>query len=107
MPAGRTILTPTDNFDGKDGELLMLLDNNKERSVSSQRSKKTTDGKSKRRISMKDAQLDDDQEANQVFIHTLKTFSGFGGGSYSMRFLKRMSPTDDFLKLSKLPKKVV
>ena len=56
---------------------------------------------------MKDAQLDDDQEANQVFIHTLKTFSGFGGGSYSMRFLKRMSPTDDFLKLSKLPKKVV
>ena len=85
MPADRIIVTPggmpTDHFDGKDGELLLLLDNNQERSVSSQRSKKTTNGKSKQRISMKDAQLDDDQEANQVFIHTLKTFSGFGGGS--------------------------
>ena len=87
-----------ETIDGKDGELMLLLDYNKERSVSSQRSKKTINGNGKRYISMKDAHTDDDQEA-RIFIHTLKAFSGFGGGSYSMNSLKRMSPTVDFLKL--------
>merc|ERR1719458_1535045 len=35
-----------------------------------------------------------------VFIHTLKSRSGFGAGRYAMSALKQMSPTEDFLKLS-------
>ena len=49
-------------------------------------------------IDMKVSHTDDEQEA-KIVIHTLKPFSGFGAGSYSMSSLKQMSPTDDFLSL--------
>ena len=48
---------------------------------------------------MEDTHTEDDKEA-MVFIHTLKSGSAFGAGSYAMSALKRMSPTEDFLKLS-------
>ena len=47
---------------------------------------------------MEDTHTEDDKEA-MVFIHTLKSRSGFGAGRYAMSALKRMSPTEDFLKL--------
>ena len=78
---------------------MLLLDYNKERSVSSKRPTKTSISSSERYINMKDADQDADQEA-RIFIQTLKTFSRYGGGSYSMSSLKKMSPTQDFLKLS-------
>ena len=84
---------------GKGGELLLLLDYNKEKSVTLKRVTNANSGNSERYINMEDARIDNDQEA-RVFIHTLKTFSGYGAGNFAMRSLKLMSPTQDFLKLS-------
>ena len=52
-----------------------------------------------RYLDLNDNQNEGDSEA-KVVIHTLKTFEGFGGGSYSMDALKRISPTENFLRLS-------
>ena len=48
-----SVLPDMETLDGKDGELLLLLDYNTERSVSSQRSTKTNTGNGKRYISTK------------------------------------------------------
>ena len=87
-----------DTLDGKQGELTLILDYNLERSVGSQRSTKNDHQISKRFLEMEDIYIREAQEA-RIFVHTLKPFSGLGAGSYTMRSLKHISPTDDFLKL--------
>ena len=90
-------LPDSEALDGKDGELLLFLDYNRERSVRLKRPK-TINGSSERYISMKGKQTDNEGEA-RIFIHTLKPFSGFGAGRYSMSSLKQMTPTYNFRKL--------
>ena len=40
-----------------------------------------------------------DTEAAKVHINTLSPFTGFGGGSYQMSVVKRMTGTEDFLAM--------
>ena len=94
----RSVLPNTDALEGKDGQLLLLLDYNKERSIGLKRTNSVDDGDSERYISMRETLSDEDQEA-RIFIHTLKAFSGFGAGSYSMSSLKQMTLTENFQEL--------
>ena len=87
-----------ENLHGKQGELLLFLDYNQERSISL-RMTRASNNSSDRFISMEKARLNIGQEA-KILIHTLKPYVGFGGGSFSMSSLKQMSPTENFLKLS-------
>ena len=96
----KNVLPNKETIFGTEGQLTLFLDYNKERSVGGlKKTKKRNDNSSgERYLNMKDSQTDVKQEA-RVFIHTLNTFFGFGGGSYSMRSLKKITPTEDFLKL--------
>ena len=94
----RSLLPNTDTLEGKDGQLLLLLDYNKERSIGLKRTNRVDNGDSERYISMRETLSDEDQEA-RIYIHTLKTFSGFGAGSYSMSSLKQMTLTENFREL--------
>ena len=39
------------------------------------------------------------REVAKVHINTLSSFVGFGGGSYQMTVVKRMTATDDFIRM--------
>ena len=91
-------LPDVESLDGKEGELTLLLDYNKERSVKPSKLEKAEKGSSKRILTIEEAETDIEQEA-RIFIHTLKPFSGHGAGSYKMSSLKRIYATEDFLNL--------
>ena len=85
--------------DGKVGGLMLVLDYNRERSIHPRHlDRKVNKTTGKFHISLEDTPDEDDREA-RVFIHTLKKFDGYGGGSYAMKSLKKITPTEDFLKL--------
>jgi hypothetical protein len=83
--------------EGKDGELLLLLDYNKERSIQPRPTTKAL-GNSKNFISLKEVHPEDIPQA-RIHIHTLTGFSKYGAGSYTMSALKRMVGTSDFLSM--------
>ena len=76
---------------------MLLLDYNKERSIHS-KGKKANGSTLNDHINLEDAPDEDDQEA-RIFIHTLRRYSAYGGGAYTMNSLKKISPTEDFLRL--------
>ena len=78
--------------------LTLLLDYNPERSVQPMNQKETIQNNVKIHLNLEDAPTEEDGEA-RVFIHTLKPFKGYGGGSFSMNALKQISPTENFLWL--------
>ena len=94
-----SVLPDITTLDGKVGELLLFLDYNKERSIEPENKLKAKSVSQKRFITMEETLAENDKEA-RIFIHTLKSHTGFGAGSYIMSSLKRMSPTEDFRKLS-------
>ena len=87
-----------ESLDGKEGELTLLLDYNKERSVKPQRTHNVKNGSSKMYLTVEEVETDMEQEA-RIFIHTLKPFSGHGAGRYKMSSLKKIQATEDFLEL--------
>ena len=84
---------------GKRNELLFLLDYNEDRSLQTS-SKENKD----QRFSKETLNFDTAMESIQgvlakVQINTISHFVGFGGGIYRMTDVKRMTATDDFLKM--------
>ena len=82
---------------GKYNELMLILDYNEDRSI---QPKHQTEEYS---INSTKVHLDtlkslEDSEA-KVQINTLSTFTGFGGGSYKMTDVKKMTTTSDFLRM--------
>ena len=82
---------------GKYNELMLILDYNEDRSI---QPKHQTEEYS---INSTKLRLDtlkslEDSEA-KVQINTLSTFTGFGGGSYRMTDVKKMTTTSDFLQM--------
>ena len=78
---------------------MLLLDYNEDRSINA--SLDTTEGVDFGKIktlSMDDTESLQNKEA-KVHIDTLSSFKGFGGGTYKMTAVKKMTVTDDFLKM--------
>ena len=83
--------------EGAKGELLLLLDYNEERSIAPKKlivEKISSD---------KESSLEEDQEDNspvaKIYIHTMGRYSGSGAGRFTMKSLKLMSASDNFLSL--------
>ena len=94
-----SVLPNTETDDGKAGGLTLILDYNTERSVQPAMNRKgTNENTEKIHLNLEDAPTEEDGEA-RIFIHTLKPFKGYGGGSFSMNALKQISPTEKFLEL--------
>ena len=84
---------------GKRNELLLLLDYNKERSLQT-----SSDESNDVQFSKETLNFDTSMESIQgvsakIQINTISPFIGFGGGIYTMTDVKRMTATDDFLKM--------
>ena len=86
---------------GKENQLMLLLDYNEDRSLQTTALKKED---SLSPSSMNLGAHDDNSHgvAAKVQIHTLSPYIGIGGGSYKMTAVKRMSATLDFLKMSEV-----
>ena len=84
---------------GKKYELMLLLDYNEDRSLhvlpyhgkGVKSSDETIDF---------DIDTDIQKDSAKIHINTLSPYVGFGGGSYVMTAVKRMTATEDFLKMS-------
>ena len=91
---------------GKKNELMILLDYNEDRSLKLQMHKRLEQALSNfmnRAINSK-LNLDTAVESLQgssakIQINTLSPYVGFGGGSYQMSVVKRMTAKEDFLKM--------
>ena len=83
---------------GKDNELMLLLDYNEDRSIQPARPVKELPMNSTR-LRLRTLGSLEDREA-KVHINLLSSYLGFGGGSYKMTVVKRMTPTGDFLQMS-------
>ena len=77
---------------GKKNELMLLLDYNEDRSLQTPTNEELNfDTSSVRRIQGASA---------KVQINTLSPYTGFGGGTYTMTVVKKISAKDDFLGMS-------
>ena len=81
---------------GKEGELMLLLDYNNERSVFI-KSPQKEDLREDKKLSLKEVR-DEDATLAKIFIHTLNGYTAFGAGSYVMESLKKISATEQFLE---------
>ena len=82
---------------GRKNELMLLLDYNEDLSISA-----PTKGSTE--FSEKTLNFDEDSERSQfelakIHINTLSPHIGFGGGTYTMTVVKKMSAKSDFLKM--------
>ena len=82
---------------GRKNELMLLLDYNEDLSIN-------TPTKESTEFSEKTLNFDEDSERSQfelakVHINTLSPYIGFGGGTYTMTVVKKMSAKSDFLKM--------
>ena len=90
----------TKTEEGRDGELMLLLDYNLERSVQA-KSLQTNEADETDKISLENVQGFGEAEPQaRIYIHTLTGFTGFGAGSYVMSSLKHITTTNNFLGLS-------
>ena len=97
-----SLLPNNETKEGKAGELTLLLDYNTERSVQPMKRERTRRNTEKIYLNMEDevkVKDEHDHEA-EIFIHTLKSFTGYGGGIYTMNALKLILPTENFLQLA-------
>ena len=86
----------TTSGEGKNDQLMLLLDYNEDRSIYASLDQ-TEDLNSGRinTLSMGNTESLQDKEAT-VHIDTLSSFKGFGGGSYKITAVKKMTATEDF-----------
>ena len=82
---------------GKDNELLLLLDYQPELSLHV--SSKPEDKQNRTKVRNLNTVGSLNTDSAKVHIDTLSSFVGFGGGIYEMTAVKRMTATDDFLKM--------
>ena len=80
---------------GKKNELLLLLDYNKELSIQPSTGSSSTD----KSANMYLHTVDTEQYEAKIHINTLSKATYFGGGSYKMTDVKRMTTKPDFLKM--------
>ena len=80
---------------GKKNELLLLLDYNKELSIQPNVGSSDID----RSANMYLDTIDTEQYEAKIHINTLSKAINFGGGSYKMTVVKRMTSKQDFLKM--------
>ena len=83
---------------GKKNGLSLLLDYQDELSLQAASSKDEENGNHQQDMDF-DNVASLNTEAAKVHIDTLSPFIGFGGGIYQMTDVKRMTATDDFLKM--------
>ena len=86
---------------GKENELMLLLDYNEDRSLQTSSNKKSKALKSSNMtLSFATAVESLQGGSAKIQINTLSPFIGFGGGIYVMTVVKRMTAKKDFLKMS-------
>ena len=84
---------------GKENELMILLDYNDDRSIQAL-SNLTKNAKSPNRTLDFGTAIGSIQGSSaKIQINTLSPYVGFGGGSYQMSVVKRMTAKNDFLKM--------
>ena len=84
---------------GKENELMILLDYNDDRSIQAL-SNLTKNAKSPNRtLDFGSAIRSIQGSSAKIQINTLSPYVGFGGGSYQMTDVKRMTAKEDFLKM--------
>ena len=84
---------------GKRNELLFLLDYNEDRSLQTSSKENKDQRFSKETLNFDTAMESIQGVSAKVQINTISHFVGFGGGIYRMTDVKRMTATDDFLKM--------
>ena len=85
---------------GKVNELMMVLDYNEDRSLTSPFKNQTRSVSSNITTVNLDPAGDYQQRKAKIKIDTLSNYVGFGAGSYRMMNVKRMTATTDFLGMS-------
>ena len=84
---------------GKENELMLLLDYNEERSLQISSNKSITTKTSNETLNFGTAVDNIQGSSVKIVINTLSSFTGFGGGVFKMTDVKRMTAKEDFLKM--------
>ena len=84
---------------GKENELMLLLDYNEDRSLQISSNKSKVVKSSNTALSFATAVESIQGGSAKIQINTLSPYFGFGGGSYVMTDVKRMTAKKDFLKM--------
>ena len=85
---------------GKENELMLLLDFNEDRSLQVPSHKNNTVRQTNKTMNFDTAVKGLQGSLAKVQINTLSPYVSFGGGIYKMSDVKRMTAMDDFLKMS-------
>ena len=84
---------------GKRNELMLLLDYNEDLSLHTSPTEKRSVKLSTDSINFDTGVESIQGESAKIHINTLSPFVGFGGGSYILTVVKKMTATTDFLKM--------
>ena len=84
---------------GKKNELMILLDYNEDLALQALSNRKKASKTSNKTLDLDTAVGSIQGSSAKVQIDTLSTYVGFGGGSYQMTDVKRMTAKEDFLKM--------
>ena len=84
---------------GKKNELMILLDFNDDHSLQAISNLTKAATSSNRTIDFDTAVESLQGSSAKIQINTLSPYVGFGGGSYQMSVVKKMTASDDFLKM--------
>ena len=84
---------------GKENELMLLLDYNEDRSLQVSSNKEDNTGSANWTLNFGTAVKSIEGTSAKVVINTLSPYTGFGGGIYKMTDVKRMTAKEDFLKM--------
>ena len=84
---------------GKEYELMLLLDYNEDRSLQTSSNESKASKSSHSTLSFATAVESIQGGSAKIQINTLSPYFGFGGGSYVMTDVKRMTSKKDFLKM--------
>ena len=94
--------------EGKKNQLMLLLDYNEDRSIYAPKANASTQyiqgmiakkiNSKINRLNMDDA-VDIQRKEAKVHIGTLSSFRGFGGGTYKISDVKKMTTTEDFMNM--------
>ena len=84
---------------GKSNELMLILDYNEDLSLRVTSNEEQGGSLSKEKMNFDTAKESAQRENAKIQINTLSPYIGFGGGSYRMSVVKRMTAKDQFLKM--------
>ena len=84
---------------GKENELMLLLDYNEDRSLQVSSRKKDVVKSSNKTLNLNTAVESVQGTSAKIQINTLSPYIGFGGGLYVMSVVKRMTAKEEFLQM--------